>query len=346
MLKRVLFIVTIFLLAKEAKCQRQDTLTFYFQNDSFGKPHEVFTHKNADFMRVVAPSYSADDQCDVKEFYMDGSIKFVGRADHNKLKYGQMQLEGDCISFFPNGKKQSIIHYEGGQKYGNEYLFYPKGTIYCFKKNISKRTNMPLYWECYNTAGEMITSEGKGEWIIYDNHYKNIVFSGPVNNGLMEGEWHGKDMILDSINFTSKFHKGIFVSGTGYDRSGKAYPYTHQTERITYKGGPLTFMEIFKSYLKVPKGADGKKLSLDDVKISFVVEKDGHVTQFESSGNSDAVMIKALEDALAKCRDWVPGRFYGIPCRTKITLPVDFFHGYVNNGYLKAISFEEHFLGF
>lgn len=47
---------------------------------------------------------------------------------------GEVSLSGDCISFFPDGKKKSITYYSDGKKEGNEYLFYPTGTIYCLRK--------------------------------------------------------------------------------------------------------------------------------------------------------------------------------------------------------------------
>lgn len=84
-----------------------------------------------------------------------------------------------------------------------------------------------LRLDCYNLKGVARSVEGNGKWIMYDKDFKNIVVSGQVKAGLMEGEWHGRIMDDDSTRYTNTYYKGIFKSGVGSDKSGIAYPFTH-----------------------------------------------------------------------------------------------------------------------
>jgi antitoxin component YwqK of YwqJK toxin-antitoxin module len=353
MLKYILFISINVFLINTANCERRDTAIFYLKNDFKGY-HKVSTLDSADFFRMILPADSGDDRFNIREYYKNGKIKFVGKADSrlkNHYLPGEFLLSDDCINYFPNSKKQRIAHYYGGYKDGPEYLFYPTGAIFCtIKHTLSHATfnDKVQYWECYDSKGAMICKEGNGEWIIYDNAFKNIIKHGPIRNGYMEGDWHGRSLDADSIKYTFKFNKGVFVSGIGYDKAGAAYPFLKESEWANYRGGPLTFVEVFRSHLTLPKGPDGKKMSADTVHISFTIEKDGHVSNFKTLGEVNPDLNNALAEALAKCHDWTPSRLYGIPLRTEIVLPLDFTHGYSSDSrsYHKEFFFKTRILGF
>ena len=166
----------------------------------------------------------------------------------------------------------------------------------------------------------------------------------------MEGVWKGHVMYPDSIGYTYIYNKGLFESGVGYNKSGIAYPFTHDRELPNYRDGQITFFKVFTNHLKLPKNLNGKSASLEDVKISFVIEKDGHLDQFKVLGDVTLELNNALINAMIKCRDWTPGKYYGIPYRTKITLPLTFLQGYTDNNlrglYAGGIFFSEEILGF
>lgn len=348
MLKKFLLVMLGVFLLKAASGQRNDTLIFYYQNGRI----PVNSLERADYFRIILPPDSGDVLNNVKEYYKNGKIKFVGKFDP-ELNVGPLNgrilCSGDCISYYPNGKKQNISHYNRGKKDGKEYLYYPNGQIYCILKNVPQGVSFSpkaLKWECYDLNGAMTCSNGNGQWIIYDDDYKNVSSRGLVRGGLMDGDWHGTVWDVDSIRYVLTYSKDNVKSGIGYDKAGTAYSFTKEREPTRYKSGPITFIEVFKGRLRLPKNAAGKKMSIDSVAISFTVEKDGHTTDFDAVGNVSPELKNALADAMAKCQDRIPGRFYGIPYRTRIMLPLNFYHGYSSHSYDKTITFKEQVLGF
>jgi hypothetical protein len=154
MFKRIFVIVIITTIALKVKCQSTDTAITYYKKDLMGYLHQVSTLDSADFLRMILDPDPGDDRYNVKEYYAGGGIKLVGKANPRLIsqeKKGEMLLEGDCISFFPNGKKQSVIKYTAGNKEGMEYLYYPGGSVYSVRKNfISHRilNDRSLNLEC------------------------------------------------------------------------------------------------------------------------------------------------------------------------------------------------------
>jgi hypothetical protein len=53
---------------------------------------------------------------------------------------------------------------------------------------------------------------------------------------------------------------------------------------------------------------------------------------------------------MSNCNDWLPGRYYGVPFREGIILPLTFLHGYNDNykdsAYKEEVFFKERVPGF
>jgi hypothetical protein len=265
------------------------------------------------------------------------------------LKNGRFILTGDCITYYENGRRESISQYKEGYKDGLEYLYYDYGALHCVMKHIfgsSIAYDETLKWDCYDAKGNMISKDGNGKWIIYDGS-KNVNLEGQVINGYMEGDWHGGEMHHDSIKYIYKYKKSVIISSTGYDKTGKPYPFNKEIELANYKGGLTAFIQIFRNKLNIPDGLDGKKMSIDTTHISFIVEKDGHIDDFETLGNVGQELSNALAKAISKCPDWAPSKYYGIPYRTKIMLPLKYLHGYADSKFYKEeVFFNEKILEF
>ncbi len=142
MLKYILFIIGGLSIINTAKCQKTDTTILYLKSYG-GFPQKVSTLDSADYFCLILPSDSGDNRVNVKEFYKNGGLKFVGKFDADYISTRVGFRTGECVSYFPNGKRQSIANYNKGQKDGDEYLFYPNGAIYCSKKNIVRKGNCP-----------------------------------------------------------------------------------------------------------------------------------------------------------------------------------------------------------
>jgi hypothetical protein len=191
--------------------------------------------------------------------------------------------------------------------------------------------NETINWECYDPKGNMICKNGDGRWITYDDSCKNIQLEGQVKGGYMEGDWNGHAVVPDTIKYTYHYRHSLLQSSVGYSKNGKAHPFVNEYEIATYRSGPLTFLEILRGRIKIPRNTNGAKMSIDTIHVSFIVERDGKLTHFGINGNVDTQLKEAVFNALEKSNQWVPSKIYGIPFRTQITLPLNETSGYEDN---------------
>ncbi|HZW69218.1 MAG TPA: hypothetical protein VFF57_00025 [Hanamia sp.] len=353
MVKSLLLLITCAFFITTAQGNSVDTSIIYFKFDLKGY-HRVSTLDEADFFRLILPT-EADGRVNLKEYYKNGKLKLVGKyvihVNTTLFRY-EIPLTGDIIGYSPNGKRQYITTYNDTKSEGVKYLYYPNGTIYnCMKYSYPDRVyneynEKKLYWECYDSSGAQICREGNGQWLEYDGDFKSIVSSGPVKKGYMEGEWHCQSQDADSIKYICRYKKGVLVSGIGYDKQAIAYPFKQKTEWANYGGGPATFIEVFKRHLTLPKGPDGKKMLIDTVHVSFIIEKDGRVTGFKTLEGASPEFKGALSEALAKCHDWKPARLYGIPVRSEIILPLNILQGLAGDANHQNFYFQTRIIGF
>ena len=311
----------IFLFTETALCQKKDTTYIYYKlssiNNSF---YKVSTIDSADFIRILCPANQAKNIIPVTQFYSNGKVNFTGSYDLSIYNGSKIAvLKGDYISFYPDGKKQSFLHYTNGFKDGVGYFFYPNGKIYCSRKYAKDLPPDGSYWDCFDNNGSQICEEGNGQWITYDGTFKPIL-QGPVKNGLPDGEWHGKTFEADSIKYTYVYKKGKFISGKGYDKFENQYSFKNFVDESSVKSNPFKFIEKLRANFKIPNNANIKKASLDTALVSFTLEKDGRFTNSEIIGNNDPALRQALQNALNKCTEEKPKRYYGVPLRSKITI--------------------------
>lgn len=297
-----------------------DTLAMFF--DSQGK--SVHSIDRANYFILITPPDAGDDRNNVEGFYKDGKIKFIGKdiPNSNSLKTGRVLLDGDCISYYPNGKRSSIVHYKTGYKDGLEYFYYSDGTEYsCIKHQLQKSITIddPLDWECFDKNGNKICVDGNGHWITYNDENRTIELEGEVVNGHREGVWRGGIIKPDTVTYIYKYKKGQILSSIGYDKKGMAYPFEEEQTLANYRGGK-NFLDAFIDRIKIPKDENDHKMSIDTIHVSFIVEKNGSVDQFQIIGNVNSQLKDAIFVALAKYYTWNPTRLYGVPFRTKITV--------------------------
>lgn len=350
MLKSFLFVLLGVCVFSEAQCEKTDTTTIYFKDSPHGYD-KVSTLDSADFLRIILPPDSGDSKYNIREYYRNGKIKLVGKSDLNgkKLKAGLISFSGNCIRYFPTGKRESITYYTKGEKDGFEYVFYPNGKAYFTLKHTLSANNYRnddvLYWECYDTAGNMVCANGNGNWVTYDREYQNVLIEGSIKKGYREGEWRGRVLNADSITYIYKYDKGVVTSSIGYDKKANSYPFILINVAADYRGGTNMFIDELNSHLKVPKGPDGKKINLDNVKIAFTVNKDSTTADLETIGIVNPELNKALAEAFGKCHNWTPTRFYGIPYKTRVTLPVKYTKKPFHGGESFDIPFDEKVIG-
>jgi hypothetical protein len=354
MYKYLLCALIASLFTHEAKCQNSDTVVTYYKY--FGaQTGRINNIDSADYIRMTYPD-SVKNLGNVKEYYKNGRIKFVGKyAKVNDVGYNSegnaLILDGTCVSFYPNGKKQKVVTYTDGKKKGFEFYFKKDGHVCYVEKWIEEfstsYSNTQLYWECYDENGNKICEDGNGRWVVYNDDFTRVLLSGQVKKGILDGQWSGATLQDDSVKYIINYKAGKFLSGIGYDKSGTSYPFKTIKRTANYNGKSLiTFVEILKNHLKVPRDENGKKINIDSVRITFIIEKDGLLDHLEVLGNTNPALKNALDIATAECGKWVPSKFCGIPFRTKMMLPLKIKEGYDGNLYVKEIGVQGQVLDF
>jgi antitoxin component YwqK of YwqJK toxin-antitoxin module len=345
MLKYLIFIALIFCGIKSSKSQGRDTVITYYKLFN-NQNKKVSSLDSADYFRVTYPPDSTEELYNVKEFYKNGTIKFIGKFDA-KLPLNNLMdalfFEGDCISYYPSGKKRKMSHYDNGRIDGLEYFFDTTGRIsdvIKWVKNPIGIFNSKLYWECHDNKGNILCENGTGKWITYDKEYKRIIQSWQVKKGYIDGKLYGTTIVReDSIKYELDYKNGAFVSGIGYDKAGTSFPFKNIIAPANYNGkNVITFIRLLNSHLRLPRDNNGVKTNIDTAHIIFTIEKNGRIADLEIVNNENVALKDAVTAAAAKCETWIPTKFYGIPFRTRIILPLKISEGYSGNAYVQVIN--------
>src|ERR1700754_2072825 len=75
-----------------------DTMVMFINS----RGYSVRTIDSAEYFMLILPPDSSDNRNNVKGFYKDGKIKFVGKdaPNNNSLKTGAVLLDGNYISYY------------------------------------------------------------------------------------------------------------------------------------------------------------------------------------------------------------------------------------------------------
>jgi TonB family protein len=112
------------------------------------------------------------------------------------------------------------------------------------------------------------------------------------------------------------------IIDTGQRDSSKKI-FTAIEQSAEYPGGVKRFYKYIEKELKYPDvarliGIDGKVI------VSFIVEKDGHISTVTPVSCIGAGCDAAAVDVIAGSVPWVPGMQNGKPVRVQYTVPINF----------------------
>lgn len=315
------FLLTSLFLFIASLClaQRQNV---YFLKDN-GK--YVAVRDSADYVRIVREPDSGTVLYNVLEFYLNGNKRLISKSSAiDPPKY-----EGISVGYYPNGKKHTIINYKKGSKVGESYEFYPNGKLYI---ELSYPDNNDIYndfndnyliKENADSLGNALVTDGNGYCKFYDDKFTYIQEEGPVKDGKRNGEWKGISE-KPKITFTETYNNGVLVTGTAIGEDGKSVTYTKsRAVPPQFKGGYQGFGRYLGNNIKYPDYAREQNIQ-GQVILSFVVEKNGELTEIKVNKSVDPGLDAEAVRVLKESPKWLPGTRFGKPVRVIYSVPVSF----------------------
>ena len=319
-----IFSLTLFLTSKISAQQKQHT--YFLKNDG----REVELKDSADYIRVIETPDSGERYFSVKEFYQDGSKKLVGKASSFKPL---VVYEDTIVNYYKNGMKESAINYQKNVSLGMAYYFFENGKLkkqveFLEMKIVQKKDGGSRYE--YNTKliyqvdslGKVLVKDGNGHLIDTLKFEKDqFIEEGDYKNGFKDGVWKGY-YASGRSSYEERYHDEKLISGVN-TVDGKAYEYSILEIPPVYKGGIDSFYRYLGRSIRYPRAAYKNGIS-GSVHVSFIVEKDGKVSNASIMKSVFGAIDQEALRVVSASPNWIPGMRRGVPVRVKYNIPISF----------------------
>jgi len=301
--------------------QKKIVAVAFLKNDG----RYVKNKDSADYLRFVSEPDSGSQFYNIIEYYKDGKKKLIGKTSAIEPPV----FEDQYARFYANGKRQIIANFKKGLEVGIEYYFYPNGKLYTMKEypdNNDKYNDFTgnfLIKANYDSLGTALVTDGNGYFKGYDDNFAYITEEGFVKNGKRDSVWKGI-VKKPALTFTENYKNGELINGTAAFEDGKTAPYVKtRATPPQFRGGLDAFGGYLGSNIEYPDDARRNNVEGTAV-ISFVVEKDGKITDLKVnksvSPSIDAEAIRVLKNSPR----WIPGTQFGRNVRIVYSVPVSF----------------------
>ncbi len=293
----------------------------FLKNDG----RHVNIRDSADYFRIITAPDSGSVLYNVGEYYKNGKTRLRGQTT---TPFDPPTFEGQCVRFYANGFKQSIVTYKKGRTIGNEYTFYPNGKRYAVKEyddngSYVRIESNYLIKENYDSLGVANVVDGNGYYKGYDDKFRYIEEEGPVKDGKRDASWKGYSK-NSKINFTETYTSGQLISGTATSEDGITSTYTKTRETYPeFNGGITAFYKYLGRNIRYPWD-DRERNIQGRVVVQFVVERDGKVSDIEVTRSVSPSIDAEAVRVIANSPKWVPGVQFGRNVRTIFSAPISF----------------------
>ncbi|MXV13707.1 TonB family protein [Hufsiella ginkgonis] len=302
--------------------QKRQNIYFLKDNGRFVKSID-----SADYVRVIQEPDSGSTLFNLLEFYRkDNKYKRVG---HVSAFEPAPVLEGTVLSYYKSGSKQEVVTYERNVPRGPAVYYYENGKV---QKTLEygdtgtaqlfdlKKTIYYKIISYYDSTGVQTVENGNGHIKVISGPEKSVEEEGDIRDGVKEGTWKGA-FLKTGNRYEELFSAGKFVSGVATLSDETTYEYRKNEEPPEFNGGEQGFLRFVQRTFRYP--ADAIKTGVSGrVILSFVVEKDGSVSDIKVLRSVSPSIDEEAIRTLRISRNWKPGRQHGIPVRVAVTLPL------------------------
>ncbi|GGA83704.1 hypothetical protein GCM10008015_25690 [Flavobacterium palustre] len=271
------------------------------------------TDKNYAYIRIVEDYKSTQNLYTVSEYYKSGKLSMKAFTKNKD----NLKLEGLRVDYYENGNKKQESNYIDNNLNGKELQWYENGNKKSEKEitwddqNKNTITKIIQFW---NKDGQQTIIDSNGQ---YETTEENLYEKGEIKNGHKQGVWEGKNL-KENYSFSEVYNEGKFISGISTDTNNNKLPYKElMTKPTPAKGIPHFYQHIGRNY-KTPKtqGLSGK------VYLSFVVDKDGSLTDFRILRDLGyGTGVEGIR-VIASYGNWIPGKMRGMPAKVSFSIPI------------------------
>jgi len=324
---RLIYTLLLSLALFPAFSQVRQNVYFFKENGQ-----KVSAKDSADFTRIVREPEPGSKYYPVSDYYyMNGKVKLLSYSS----AIDPVKFEGQCLTFYLNGKKKEVLNYVKGGLLGQQFYYYDNGK---FKEERDYAQNTKdhelLFDYLYSisnyadSTGNFSVKDGNGIYKIFKDHkYSKTTISsiseGGVKNGLKHGLWQ-TSVNLDSIRLEETYDNGKFISGKAIYEDGAILTYDEPDRLPQFKGGMNGFSAYLGSVLRYPANAQSRGIQ-GQVNVVFNVDVDGTLVSIRTEGAvpSDDLGKEALR-VISKSPKWIPGRIFGRITKVSYTVPIVF----------------------
>ncbi len=264
----------------------------------------------------IVRNYSSDTTAyKISEYYATGELALESISSDKTIPH----YEGPYTTYYRNGNKQLQTQYVNDVPMGRLSEWYENGKKKLEGEYLPKDipdwdvNNMRIlqYWD---ENGTQKVVDGNGDYRYTD--FDNVVSEGRITDGLKDGVWTGKNL-RRRFSYSETYNRGKFISGTSIDSNSVQHPYT----KLMIKPGPKKGLQHFYGFIS-KKFHFSKPVKPGQIILSFVVEKDGSLSDIRILKSIDAKSDNEAVRVLTKYPDWQPGMMHGRFVRVRYSLPI------------------------
>jgi antitoxin component YwqK of YwqJK toxin-antitoxin module len=227
----------------------------------------------------------------------------------NSLNKDRLEKEGQFVSYYENGKKESIKNYSRGKQMGKQYNWYPSGLIKSetdfLDGDIYHNASFKIiqFWDI-NANHKVIDGNG-----IYETKNEDFFETGQILNGLKNGQWKGAE---NNYTFIENYLDGNFIDGTSTDSNNIDRKYSSINTMGGFKKGSKHFYNFFPIHFIKPSEAKLNNIA-GKTFVTFIIGENGKLGDLNLINKIGFGIDEEVVRVLKKYKDLTPYTKRGIP---------------------------------